>query len=66
MVGFMGQKFDFTGGDGVWYCLIKDPPTFQMNMVSFLISSLRQDPRECVTRLQTTFFCRKTYNTRSL
>ncbi|CAM9412482.1 unnamed protein product [Scytosiphon promiscuus] len=32
MVGFLGQKFDFTGGDGAWYCLMKDSPTFQMNM----------------------------------
>lgn len=24
MTGFLGQKFDFTGLDGEWYCLIKD------------------------------------------
>ena len=24
MTGFLGQKFDFTGEDGGWYCLIKD------------------------------------------
>ncbi|CAM9873433.1 unnamed protein product [Ectocarpus sp. 4 AP-2014] len=24
MTGFLGQKFDFTGVDGEWYCLIKD------------------------------------------
>jgi len=24
MTGFLGQKFDFTGEDGQWYCLIAD------------------------------------------
>ena len=24
MTGFLGQKFDFTGDDGGWYCLVKD------------------------------------------
>ncbi len=24
MTGFLGQKFDFTGEDGDWYCLIQD------------------------------------------
>lgn len=24
MTGFLGQKFDFTGEDGAWYCLIAD------------------------------------------
>ncbi|CAN0286207.1 unnamed protein product, partial [Ectocarpus fasciculatus] len=24
MTGFLGQKFDFTGKDGAWYCLIAD------------------------------------------
>ena len=24
MTGFLGQKFDFTGEDSGWYCLIKD------------------------------------------
>lgn len=31
MTGFRGQKFDFTGEDGGWYCLIKDE-SMQINM----------------------------------
>lgn len=33
MTGFLGQKFDFTGEDGQWYCLISDFPDLHMNMV---------------------------------
>ena len=33
MTGFLGQKFDFTGEDGEWYCLISDLPGLHMNMV---------------------------------
>lgn len=32
MTGFLGQKFDFTGVDGGWYCLIKDED-LQISMV---------------------------------
>ncbi|MEP5376047.1 MAG: hypothetical protein ABJQ14_09710 [Hyphomicrobiales bacterium] len=32
MTGFLGQKFDFTGKDGVWYALISDSPTMHLNM----------------------------------
>lgn len=32
MTGFRGQKFDFTGDDGEWYCLISDAPSMHMNM----------------------------------
>ncbi len=32
MTGFQGQKFDFTGEDGEWYCLISDLPSMHMNM----------------------------------
>ena len=31
MTGFLGQKFDFTGEDGSWYCLIK-ADNMQVNM----------------------------------
>lgn len=31
MTGFLGQKFDFTGEDSGWYCLIKDD-NMQVNM----------------------------------
>ena len=31
MTGFLGQKFDFTGEDGAWYCLISDD-NFIVNM----------------------------------
>ncbi|CAM9894902.1 unnamed protein product, partial [Ectocarpus fasciculatus] len=31
MTGFLGQKFDFTGEDGAWYCLVNDGP-FHLNM----------------------------------
>ncbi|CAM9145362.1 unnamed protein product [Ectocarpus sp. 6 AP-2014] len=27
MTGFRGQKFDFTGVDGEWYCLVSDRPS---------------------------------------
>ncbi|CAM9880304.1 unnamed protein product, partial [Hapterophycus canaliculatus] len=32
MTGFHGQKFDFTGQDGAWYCLLSDFPTMHLNM----------------------------------
>ncbi|CAB1115047.1 unnamed protein product [Ectocarpus sp. CCAP 1310/34] len=32
MTGFHGQKFDFTGDDGEWYCLISDLPSMNLNM----------------------------------
>ncbi|CAN0249910.1 unnamed protein product [Scytosiphon promiscuus] len=32
MTGFMGQKFDFVGEDGEWYCLLQDGPGLQLNM----------------------------------
>eukprot|EP00903_Cladosiphon_okamuranus_P014283 g13266.t1 len=32
MTGFLGQKFDFTGEDGAWYCLMKDRPSMHLNM----------------------------------
>lgn len=32
MVGFHGQKFDFTGQDGVWYALISSLPSTHINM----------------------------------
>eukprot|EP00752_Nemacystus_decipiens_P012916 g11431.t1 len=32
MTGFRGQKFDFTGEDGKWYCLISDWPSMHVNM----------------------------------
>ncbi|CAB1101779.1 unnamed protein product [Ectocarpus sp. CCAP 1310/34] len=32
MTGFHGQKFDFTGNDGQWYCLISDLPSMHLNM----------------------------------
>eukprot|EP00752_Nemacystus_decipiens_P004852 g4415.t1 len=32
MTGFLGQKFDFTGEDGDWYCLLDDGPSMHLNM----------------------------------
>eukprot|EP00752_Nemacystus_decipiens_P003687 g3397.t1 len=32
MTGFLGQKFDFTGEDGDWYCLLDDGPSVHLNM----------------------------------
>eukprot|EP00903_Cladosiphon_okamuranus_P005334 g5332.t1 len=32
MTGFHGQKFDFTGEDGAWYCLVNDGPSMHLNM----------------------------------
>lgn len=32
MTRFHGQKFDFTGEDGAWYCLLSDPPGVHINM----------------------------------
>lgn len=32
MTGFHGQKFDFTGQDGEWYCLLSDLPSMHLNM----------------------------------
>jgi len=32
MTGFRGQKFDFTGQDGQWYCLLEDGPSLHLNM----------------------------------
>lgn len=32
MTGFRGQKFDFTGADGEWYCLVADAPAIHLNM----------------------------------
>lgn len=32
MTGFRGQKFDFTGTDGEWYCLLDDAPAIHLNM----------------------------------
>eukprot|EP00903_Cladosiphon_okamuranus_P020891 g19184.t1 len=32
MTGFHGQKFDFTGEDGEWYCLLSDEPAMHLNM----------------------------------
>lgn len=32
MTGFRGQKFDFTGTDGEWYCLLADAPAVHLNM----------------------------------
>eukprot|EP00903_Cladosiphon_okamuranus_P022788 g20980.t1 len=32
MTGFLGQKFDFTGEDGQWYCLLDDGPSMHLNM----------------------------------
>ena len=32
MTGFHGQKFDFTGEDGEWYCLLSDSPGIHINM----------------------------------
>lgn len=32
MVGFHGQKFDFTGEDGFWYALISSLPSTHVNM----------------------------------
>eukprot|EP00903_Cladosiphon_okamuranus_P021427 g19696.t1 len=32
MTGFLGQKFDFTGEDGAWYCLVNDGPSMHLNM----------------------------------
>eukprot|EP00903_Cladosiphon_okamuranus_P016330 g15060.t1 len=32
MTGFLGQKFDFTGEDGEWYCLLDDGPSIHLNM----------------------------------
>jgi len=32
MTGFLGQKFDFTGEGGAWYCLLDDGPSFHLNM----------------------------------
>eukprot|EP00752_Nemacystus_decipiens_P012554 g11118.t1 len=32
MTGFRGQKFDFTGEDGKWYCLVSDWPSMHLNM----------------------------------
>ncbi|CAM9110183.1 unnamed protein product [Ectocarpus fasciculatus] len=32
MTGFLGQKFDFTGVDGEWYCLVSDLPSMHLSM----------------------------------
>lgn len=32
LVGFRGQKFDFTGEDGLWYALVSDGPCHQTNI----------------------------------
>ncbi|CAN0040712.1 unnamed protein product [Scytosiphon promiscuus] len=32
MTGFRGQKFDFVGEDGEWYCVVEDGPALQLNM----------------------------------
>eukprot|EP00752_Nemacystus_decipiens_P001257 g1255.t1 len=32
MIGFHGQKFDFTGQDGVWYALVSSLPSTHINM----------------------------------
>lgn len=32
LVGFSGQKFDFTGEDGLWYALVSDGPCHQTNI----------------------------------
>lgn len=32
MVGFRGQKFDFTGEDGAWYALVSNIPAMHLNM----------------------------------
>lgn len=32
LVGFNGQKFDFTGEDGAWYSLLSDGPCLRVNM----------------------------------
>lgn len=32
MTGFLGQKFDFTGEDGDWYCLLEDGSSMHLNM----------------------------------
>lgn len=41
MTGFLGQKFDFTGVDGEWYCLIKDV-NIQISMVRILYCPFSQ------------------------
>ena len=43
MTGFLGQKFDFTGEDGAWYCLLKDGPSIHLNMrVTAPVPSMRE------------------------
>ncbi|CAN0226254.1 unnamed protein product, partial [Ectocarpus sp. 6 AP-2014] len=43
MTGFLGQKFDFTGNDGAWYCLVEDGPSMRLNMrVTAPVPSLPQ------------------------
>lgn len=32
MTGFHGQKFDFLGEDGEWYCVVQDGSALQLNM----------------------------------
>lgn len=32
MVGMFGQKFDWSGQDKGWYCLVSDGPDFQLNV----------------------------------
>lgn len=32
LVGFRGQKFDFTGEDGLWYALVSDGPCHLTNV----------------------------------
>ncbi|CAN0210111.1 unnamed protein product [Scytosiphon promiscuus] len=32
MTGFRGQKFDFVGEDGEWYCVLRDGPGLHLNM----------------------------------
>lgn len=32
MTGFRGQKFDFVGEDGEWYCVVENGPGLHLNM----------------------------------
>ena len=55
MTGFLGQKFDFTGEDGQWYCLISDLPDIHVNMVRIIF----QKKVEALRSIVITFtFCR--------
>lgn len=54
MTGFLGQKFDFTGEDGQWYCLISDLPDIHVNMVRAMVRKKVQPLRSALILV---FFC---------